>query len=206
MPSPSRASSLLVRCAGTRPSRTPPRSSTTCSESLQFLILGGTSLHMLIQARSATQPSAPATQAKASVSPKLSSLPASHEADLASGSFSRRAKRKVQVLPRERIRQMPTTMHSRTRRALPPQYLNPLQRRRSSMLLSPSKRLPNAERQFLSPKRALRVMKGKHVENAVTLPSYETARVSSATRADRRAGVVRVIRLASHPIGGDAKW
>src|SRR5690606_41914013 len=67
-------------------------------------------------------------------------------------------------LQRVRYRQKPMTMHSRTRPALPPHHLHPLHRTRSSMLLSPSKPSPNAVRQFLSPKRALRVMKGKHVE------------------------------------------
>ena len=68
-----------------------------------------------------------------------------------------------------------------------------LQPRRPSMSLAPSKRSLSVAHQSLSPKRALRVMKGKHVENAETLPSYETARVSNAIRAVRRADVARVI-------------
>jgi hypothetical protein len=37
------------------------------------------------------------------------------------------------------------------------------------------------------------------VENAVTLPSYVTARVSNAIRVVRRADVARVISTASQP-------
>jgi hypothetical protein len=60
------------------------------------------------------------------------------------------------------------------------------------MLLVPSKRSPSVAHQILSPKRALRVMKEKHVENAGTLPSSVTARVSNAIRAEGRVVVARV--------------
>jgi hypothetical protein len=199
MPSPSRASSPQVRCAGTKPSRTRPRSLTTCSESLQFLILGATSLLMLIQVRSAALHSAQVTLAKASVPPKLSSRQASPVVASASGSFLRRAKRRALVLRRARCRREPTTTRFLAPQALPPRHHNFLQLRRPSMSRAQSKQSPSAARQISSPRRALRVMKGKHVENAVTLPSYVTARVSNAIRVVRRADVARVIFTASQP-------
>ncbi len=76
--------------------------------------------------------------------------------------------------------------------ALPPRLPHPIQRRRLTMLRAPSKPLPNAMRYIYSPKRALRVMKGKHVENAETLLSSATVRVSNAIRAGRRVDVARV--------------
>ncbi len=193
MPSPSRASSQQVRCAGTKPSRTPPRSLTTCSGSLQFLILGATSLLMLIQVRSAVLHSALVTRAKASVPPKLSSRQASHVVAWASESLLGRAKRRALVLMRVRCRRKSATTRSRAPQALPPRPLNYLHPRRSSMSPAPSKRSLNEAHQNLWPKRALRVMKEKRVENAETLPSYVTARVSNAIRAVRRADVARVI-------------
>jgi len=42
-------------------------------------------------------------------------------------------------------------------------------------------------------------MKGKHAENAETLPLYETVRVLNAIRAVRRADVARVIWIISQP-------
>ena len=94
------------------------------------------------------------------------------------------------------------TTRSRAPQALPPRPLKYLHPRRPSMLPAPSKRSLNVAHQNLWPKRALRVMKEKLVENAETLPSYETARVSNAIRAVRRADVARVILTASQPEGG----
>jgi hypothetical protein len=175
---------------------------TTCSESLQFLILGATSLLMLIQVRSAALHSALVTRAKASVPPKLSSRQASLVVASASESFSSRAKRRALVLMRGRCRQMPATTRSRAPQALPPHPLKSLQPRRPGTSPAPSRRSPNEAHQILWPKRALRVMKGKRVENAGTLPSSVTARVSSATRVERRADVARVNLSASQPEGG----
>ena len=125
MPSPSLASSQQVRCAGTKPSRTRPRSLTTCSGSLQFLILGATSLLMLIQVRSAALHSALVTQAKAGVSPKLSSRQASPVVASASESLLRRAKRRALVLMRARCRREPMTTRCLAPQALPPRPLKP---------------------------------------------------------------------------------
>ena len=186
----------------TRRSRTRPRSSTTCSESLQFLILGATSLLMLIQVRSAALHSALVTRAKASVPPKLSSRQASPVVASASESFLRRAKRRALVLMRARCRREPMTTRCLAPQALPPRPHKSLHPRRPSTLPAPSKRSPNAAHQNSSPRRALRVMKGKLVENAGTLPSSVTARVSNAIRAERRADVARVNLSASQPEGG----
>jgi hypothetical protein len=110
----------------------------------------------------------------------------------ASGSFLRRAKRRALVLMRVRYRQRPVTTRSRAPQALPPRQLTFLHPRRPSRSPVPSKRSLNEAQQNLWPKRALRVMKGKRVENVGTLPSYVTARVSNAIRAERRADVARV--------------
>ena len=136
------------------------------------------------------------------VLPRLSFHQASHVAASVNGSL-RRAMRRAVVDRRERCRRKPTTTRTQTPQALPPHQLNPLRLRRSSMLPLPSRRTPSAVHLFLSPKRALRVMKGKHVENAVTLPSSATARVSNAIRAVGRAVVVKSDLISkSHPIGG----
>jgi ribonucleoside-diphosphate reductase alpha chain len=163
------------------------------NEAIKFLILGDTSLLMLIQVRSAALHSALVTRAKASVPPKLSSRQASHVVAWASESLLGRAKRRALVLMRVRCRQKPATTRSRAPQALPPRPLKYLHPRRSSTLPGPSKRSLNEAHQNLWPKRALRVMKEKLVENAETLPSSETVRVSNAIRAVRRVDVARVI-------------
>jgi hypothetical protein len=104
----------------------------------------------------------------------------------------RRAKRRALVFMRVRCRQKPATTRSRTPQALPPRPLKFLHPRRPSVLLGPSRRSPNEAHQILWPKRALRVMKGKLVENVGTLPSSGMARVSNAIRAVGRADVARV--------------
>ena len=86
--------------------------------------------------------------------------------------------------------------------ANPPHQVHTLLPRRPSMSLAPSKRSLSVAPMGLSPKRALRVMKGKHVENAETLPLYETVRVLNAIRAVRRADVARVNLPSASPKGG----
>src|SRR3990170_8884791 len=147
---------------------------------------------MLIQVRSAVQHAAPVTQAKASVQRKLSSRQASLVDASASGRCSRRAKCKALVGKRMHCRREPTTTQLRAPQALPPHLMLSLHRLRPNMSLVPLRRSPSVAHQILSPRPALRVMKEKHVENAETLPSSATARVSNAIRAERRADVARV--------------
>jgi len=129
---------------------------------------------------------------EASVPPKLSSRQASPVVASASESFLRRAKRRALVVMRVRCRREPMTTRSRAPQALPPRPLKFLHPRRPSTSPAPSKRSLNEAHQILWPKRALRVMKEKRVENAGTLPSSVTARVSNAIRVERRADVARV--------------
>lgn len=204
MPSPSRASSPQVRCAGMRPSRTPPLSSTTSSESLQFLILGVTSLLMLIQVRSAARPSALVMQARESARQRPSYRPALHAGDSVSVKSWAKATRKAVALRRMLCRRDPmmTLLRAPQVSSFRQHPKHSPHRRRPSMSLAPSRRSPSVAPQILSPKRALRVMKGKHVENAETLPSSATARVSSAIRAVGRVDVARVNLPTASPIGG----
>ena len=105
-----------------------------------------------------------------------------------------RAKRKALAHPRKLCRRDSTTVQSRTRALpTPPHQVHSLHPGQQSMSLALSKRSLNAARQSLWRRRALRVMKGKHVENAETLPWSVTVRVSSAIRAVGPADVARVI-------------
>src|SRR4029078_3435965 len=194
-PLPSRVSSRQAWCAAMKRSRTQLRFWIIYSESLQFLILGVTSELMLIQMRSAAQHSAPATQANACVRRKLTSRQASPVVASANVNSLGRARRKAPPLRRKPGRRDLRTMQFRTRQdsPTPPHRVHTLLPRRSSMSLALSKRSLSVAPMGSSPNRSLRVMKGKHAENAETLPLYETVRVLNAIRAVRRADVARVI-------------